>query len=576
MFNHILFDLDSTIYNYDISNCISYDKLIDELGHEFKINKEQLVKTYKREKKKYQNCCYGTASSHNKYIQIKKVFDTFNLDLTRLDYYYNLYNTTFNSSMELYPYCLDFIKFCKSKDIKLYILTNNLCKIQLDKLQKLQIIDYFDKIYTSEEFGIEKPDIKLIYYIISDIGCHKSEIVKIGDNYKNDIESVNLYDIYAFWFNENKINIKKEYLEFNNYSDLLNLYENYYMQANNFINITNSLGERFDLVQAGGGNTSFKIGKLMFIKSSGCHLSDLEINKNYVGINFQVIKDNISNITSLNKKTRELESKEIVDNNIIFLKNYNPSIETTLHTITKNYTIHIHPIQFNMISALPESNKIIKELFSDNYFILDYFTPGIDVTLNVLPYYSNEDIIFLKNHGLVCTANTIEELNKIIQITINKLESYLKLDFKRYHFVNDLSFVMKSQYNENHISYLSEDSYINTFIDKADNMDNIFKTFVPDKLIYCGVHYVNSNETNLKMKINDYTKKFNEKPKLFLIKLDKYYLYITSNSLRKCQNIESVFKAHLMCFNKNNIILEDTEIDYLNNWEAEKFRKSIK
>lgn len=51
MFNHILFDLDSTIYNYDISNCISYDKLIDELGHEFKINKEQLVKTYKREKK---------------------------------------------------------------------------------------------------------------------------------------------------------------------------------------------------------------------------------------------------------------------------------------------------------------------------------------------------------------------------------------------------------------------------------------------------------------------------------------------------------------------------------------------
>lgn len=576
MFNHILFDLDSTIYNYDISNCISYDKLIDELGHEFKINKEQLVKTYKREKKKYQNCCYGTASSHNKYIQIKKVFDTFNLDLTRLDYYYNLYNTTFNSSMELYPYCLDFIKFCKSKDIKLYILTNNLCKIQLDKLQKLQIIDYFDKIYTSEEFGIEKPDIKLIYYIISDIGCHKSEIVKIGDNYKNDIESVNLYDIYAFWFNENKINIKKEYLEFNNYSDLLNLYENYYMQANNFINISNSLGERFDLVQAGGGNTSFKIGKLMFIKSSGCHLSDLEINKNYVGINFQVIKDNISNITSLNKKTRELESKEIVDNNIIFLKNYNPSIETTLHTITKNYTIHIHPIQFNMISALPESNKIIKELFSDNYFILDYFTPGIDVTLNVLPYYSNEDIIFLKNHGLVCTANTIEELNKIIQITINKLESYLKLDFKRYHFVNDLSFVMKSQYNENHISYLSEDSYINTFIDKADNMDNIFKTFVPDKLIYCGVHYVNSNETNLKMKINDYTKKFNEKPKLFLIKLDKYYLYITSNSLRKCQNIESVFKAHLMCFNKNNIILEDTEIDYLNNWEAEKFRKSIK
>ena len=527
MFNYILFDFDNTIYDYDISNCIAFDKLIKELDSEFKIDNEQLVKTYSREKRKYQNCCYNTASSHNKYIQIKKLFDIFNLDLTRLDYYYNLYNTSFNNSIELYPNCLDFIKFCKSKSIKLYILTNNLCKVQLDRLKNLQIMDYFDKIYTSEEFGIEKPDIKLFYYIISDIGCHKSEIVKIGDNYKNDIESVNLYDIYAFWFNKNKINIKKEYLEFNNYSELLNLYEDYYIEADNFINISSRLGERFDLVQAGGGNTSFKIDKLMFIKSSGCHLSSLETNKNYVGVNFQAIKDDISKITSIDRKTRELESNESVSNNIIFLKKYTPSIETTLHTITKKYTIHIHPIQFNKISALPESNKIIETIFRDNYFILDYFTPGIDVTLNILPYYNNQDIIFLKNHGLVCTSDTIEGLYEIVSYTINKLETYLKLDFNRYHFVNDISLVMNNLYNENHISYLSEDNYINNFIDNADkankdnNLDNIFKTFVPDKLVYCGVHYVNFNKTNLKTKIIEYNGTFNEKPKIFLIKINK-------------------------------------------------------
>ena len=150
---------------------------------------------------------------------------------------------------------------------------------------------------------------------------------------------------------------------------------------------------------------------------------------------------------------------------------------------------------------------------------------------------------------------------------------------KKYHFVNDISLLMNSVYNENHISYLSEDSYINNFLEKGDKdnkLQHIFKTFIPDKLVYCGVHFVDSNENNLSKAIPEYITKFNEKPKVFLIKEDTYNLYISSNSIRKCQDIESVLKSHLMCYNENNIILEDNEIKYLNNWEAEKFRKSIK
>ena len=78
----------------------------------------------------------------------------------------------------------------------MYILTNNTCQEQISRLNKMNIINYFEKVYTSEEFGIEKPDIKLFYYIITDIGCNKNEIVKIGDNFNNDVNSVNIYNIY--------------------------------------------------------------------------------------------------------------------------------------------------------------------------------------------------------------------------------------------------------------------------------------------------------------------------------------------------------------------------------------------
>ena len=52
-------------------------------------------------------------------------------------------------------------------------------------------------------------------------------------------------------------------------------------------------------------------------------------------------------------------------------------------------------------------------------------------------------------------------------------------------------------------------------------------------------------------------------------------LIIDRDKARKEKNFEEADKIR----NKlaiDNIILEDTEIDYLNNWEAEKFRKSIK
>ena len=68
----------------------------------------------------------------------------------------------------------------------------------------------------------------------------------------------------------------------------------------------------------------------------------------------------------------------------------------------------------------------------------------------------------------------------------------------------------------------------------------------------------------------NYINKYQELPKLFLFNEN---IYINSISLKKCIEIESVFKSHLLCYDKNNITLSNDEITYLNNWESEKFRK---
>ena len=49
--------------------------------------------------------------------------------------------------------------------------------------------------------------------------------------------------------------------------------------------------------------------------------------------------------------------------------------------------------------------------------------------------------------------------------------------------------------------------------------------------------------------------------------------------MKKCYDIQSVLKSHILCINNviNNGIdyLNDDEILYLNNWDAEKYRKNI-
>tara|TARA_Y100001933_G_C18996727_1_gene562764 strand:- start:946 stop:2700 length:1755 start_codon:yes stop_codon:yes gene_type:complete len=583
MFSYILFDLDNTIYSYTDAHEIAINSVLDNMSSFFKIDKKELEKNYTNEKGKYQLCCYRQASSHNKFIQIKKLFEKYSLDLNKVNYYYEIYKEIFNNEIRLYSNVLDFIKFCKSRNIKMYILTNNTCYDQLERLQKMNIIQYFEKIYTSEEFGVEKPDIKLFYYILTDIGCNKDEIVKIGDNYSSDIEPLCMNNIYSFWFNKNVFSIKKKYLEFNYYGDLLNFFEEYYNNLEKFLDISSYVGERFDLVQAGGGNTSFKMDDLMFVKSSGCCLSNLGVNSNYVGVNYFEIKKKIENINfeeneNNDKKYRELKCKELVDNNIIFLKKYKPSIETTLHCLTKKYTVHIHPIQFNVISGSPDCVSILNKIFKNDiekYCVIDYFTPGIEVSLELLKKYENEKVIFLKNHGLVFTSDTIENLRKIIDKTINILEKNLNLDFCRYHIVNDISQNLKEILKEKKITYLSENELINKCINSGNNFDNLFRGFFPDKIVYCGISYCMIDRDTIKKQIVGYIEKFKEIPKIYIFKSGKYYLYISANSINKCREIEEVIASHLMCYNDSNILLDDKEVLYLNNWEAEKYRKSI-
>ena len=82
--------------------------------------------------------------------------------------------------------------------------------------------------------------------------------------------------------------------------------KNLYKEINSLIEISKYAGERFDLVQSAGGNSSIKLKNgTMLIKSSGVTLSDLNFNFGFTKVNNKKIKLILNNKQILKIKNKK-------------------------------------------------------------------------------------------------------------------------------------------------------------------------------------------------------------------------------------------------------------------------------
>ena len=98
------------------------------------------------------------------------------------------------------------------------------------------------------------------------------------------------------------------------------------------------------------------------------------------------------------------------------------------------------------------------------------------------------------------------------------------------------------------------------------------KPFCPDGYVFCGYKAI---EYSGEQSIADYLDTYKELPKIVIY---NDHLYIVSKDLKKAKMIEDVLKNNVMIMEhaKENIVfLEDAEIAYLGNWDAEKYRQNL-
>jgi putative hydrolase of the HAD superfamily len=105
-----------------------------------------------------------------------------------------------SSKPHVLPYAFEILEYLKPK-YGLHIITNGFNESQSRKLNASGLTPYFDLVITSETTGHKKPDPKIFQYALDKIDAHHYEVVMIGDNPDSDILGAKNAEIDQIFFN---------------------------------------------------------------------------------------------------------------------------------------------------------------------------------------------------------------------------------------------------------------------------------------------------------------------------------------------------------------------------------------
>jgi uridine kinase/ribulose-5-phosphate 4-epimerase/fuculose-1-phosphate aldolase len=186
------------------------------------------------------------------------------------------------------------------------------------------------------------------------------------------------------------------------YSDLFEFVKNYNIEYNNFLKISENVGNDIGMCQNGGGNISVKISdEYMIIKASGFALKDMHKSNSYSLLNYRNI------VEELNSKKSHGEDSfvELVNSSVLSNKYKRPSMETGFHTLLDKYVIHLHPVYLTLLLCMENSQDLMKELYSDiDYQYVKYVSPGFPLSKQIKSL-NKAKVYFLENHGLIVSSD---------------------------------------------------------------------------------------------------------------------------------------------------------------------------
>ncbi len=235
-YKYYLFDIDRTLWAFDLNAKSAIFKLIDTFGLKEKIgvaDKELFFKRYEQINHGLWHR-YESGEITKEILRSQRFSDTFLIFCQENDRFSQFGSTRQEQLEKIHNFSVVFgnayleqmiletelelnarlvLQTLKERGCKIAVVSNGFKEVQYRKLRNSHIIEYIDAFMISEEIGIHKPSPiifekalvalcgKELYSKRENRAILRSQTIMVGDDFTNDIEGAQVFGIDQFYYN---------------------------------------------------------------------------------------------------------------------------------------------------------------------------------------------------------------------------------------------------------------------------------------------------------------------------------------------------------------------------------------
>jgi len=360
------------------------------------------------------------------------------------------------------------------------------------------------------------------------------------------------------------------------------------------IEISNHFGSDPAYVIAGGGNTSFKDDKRIWIKASGIPLAGIG-ESGFVCLSREKLADIEVKSYSRDPVLREEQVKVDMQGAIISPENLRPSVETSLHNlIDYAYVVHTHPSLVNGLMCSLNVKKEVASLFGKDALFVEYTDPGYILFKKLQErigkyrkvYGNTPAIIFLQNHGVFVGADGVNEIRSLYEsikrrIALETDTSLPVCEMQVYE--SNASRNLRDFFNTRGLKTKAvRCELIDHFCISRELFRKIDRPFTPDIIVYCKSNYLFIEESLDADQVRTACRVFEDShgyPPRVIIE-EKGGLIAIEENERSLQTVLDVFTDQMnISYLSENFggphFMSPAQIQFIDNWEVEHYRRKV-
>lgn len=207
-YQHIFFDLDRTLWDFNKNSEISLNQLFRDYGlqqsfgsfiffksrfdyHNGKLWNAYYQNRLKKEELMYRRFYLTLKEAGCDDLELAKEIAADFIDISPLQ-------------TSIFPNAHETLSYLRNKGYQLHIITNGFNEVQDRKLSNCDLDQYFTQVITSEDAGANKPSSQIFDYAMNLVDCQPEECIMIGDDLKTDIAGAQKSNIDQIYFNNSR------------------------------------------------------------------------------------------------------------------------------------------------------------------------------------------------------------------------------------------------------------------------------------------------------------------------------------------------------------------------------------